>query len=198
MLLLLILLKVPNAYAVDSDHKTILILGDSLSAGYGIPLETAWPNLLATEIKDKGYQIVNASISGETTDGGLRALPDLLERHKPAIVIIELGANDGLRGFPIPTIRKNLTQLITLSKNSGSNVLLVGMHIPPNYGKKYTQAFHQLYHEMARLHKTALLPFLLEGVAIYPHLMQEDQLHPKSEAQPIIKGHIKEALMPLL
>lgn len=189
---------VQNGYTQSLDHKTILVLGDSLSAGYGIPLQSAWVSLLSDELKSLNYQIENASISGETTDGGLRSLPQLLEQHQPSILILELGANDGLRGFPINTIKQNLSSLIEQAKAQHAKVLLLGMHIPPNYGKRYAQAFHQIYHDLSARYDTALLPFLLQDVAINEQLMQEDRLHPTSEAQPIIKKHVKAALEPLL
>ena len=192
------LFHLQNAYAQISDHKTMLILGDSLSAGYGVQLESSWVELLRKELSEDKYNIINASISGETTDGGLRALPKLLEQHEPEVVIIELGANDGLRGFPLPTIRQNLSQLIQSSQAIKSQVLLVGMHIPPNYGKRYAQGFHQIYHELSEKYGVALLPFLLEDIAIHDALMQEDRLHPNEQAQPIIKEHVLKALKPLL
>lgn len=194
----MLLILTSYAHAQLPDQKKILVLGDSLSAGYGIPLESSWVNLLQADLEDRNYQIVNASISGETTDGGLRALPQLLADHHPEIVIIELGANDGLRGFPLKTIKQNLSSLITQSKQYTQKVLLLGMHIPPNYGNRYAQGFHQLYQTLSNQFDTALVPFLLEDVAIHQHLMQEDRLHPTAEAQPIIKGHVYKILELLL
>jgi len=190
-----------HAYA---SQKTILVLGDSLSAAYGIPIEKAWVALLektlAKQFSDNNhsYKIFNASISGETTDGGLRSLPNLLEKYHPEVVIIELGANDGLRGFPLKTIEKNLAELIHLSQTDGAKVLLTGIHIPPNYGKRYASAFHQLYAKLAEKYQTALLPFLLKGIATNPALMQNDRLHPKASAQETIKNLVWEQLEPLL
>lgn len=188
------LVYLQNVNAEVSDHKTLLILGDSLSAGYGIPLDSSWVELLRNDLEEKRYKIVNASISGETTDGGLRALPQLLDQHRPEITLIELGANDGLRGFPLPTIKNNLSELINQSLQYDSQVLLIGMHIPPNYGNRYAQGFHQIFHELSQQYDIPLLPFLLEDVAIHDNLMQEDRLHPNAKAQPIIKNHVKKAL----
>lgn len=175
----------------------ILVLGDSLSAAYGIPLEQGWVNLMRKELGDE-YSVVNASISGETTGGGLRALPRLLEEHKPDLVIIELGANDGLRGFPLAHMRNNLAQMIELVVASNAQVVLVGMHIPPNYGPAYTQAFHQTFQKLADEYQLPLLPFLLDKVALEESLMQDDRLHPTAEAQPLIKENIMQVLLPFL
>lgn len=187
-----------------STPQTILVLGDSLSAGYGIPIEHAWVTLLAQKIaqqypkNNNSYHVQNASISGETTDGGLRALPSLLKKYQPSVVIIELGANDGLRGFPLNTIAQNLSALIELAQAENAKVLLTGIHIPPNYGQRYANAFHQTYHALAKRYQTALVPFLLEGIATKPELMQADRLHPKAEAQETIKNIVWQQLEPLL
>lgn len=184
--------------------QTILILGDSLSAAYGIPIEQSWVTLLAKSIEKQfsktntHYQVHNASISGETTDGGLRALPALLKKYQPKVVIIELGANDGLRGFPLKTIEQNLARLIELAQAQNSKVLLTGIHIPPNYGQRYAIAFHNTYSRLAERYHTALVPFLLEGIATKASLMQEDRLHPKAEAQESIKNIVWQQLEPLL
>lgn len=194
VLTLLLTLAALPAYAA----KTVLVLGDSLSAGYGIDPDRGWVHLLARTLADTDYRVVNASISGETTRGGLDRLPALLARHHPAVVIIELGANDGLRGYPLTTIRANLEQLVTLSQNDGSRVLLVGVYIPPNYGHRYTQRFHALFGEVATDRETALVPFLLDGIATQPALMQGDGLHPKAAAQPRILQNVLSHLKPLL
>lgn len=165
--------------------STILVLGDSLSAAYGIPYSAGWAQQLQVKLKAR-FDLVNASISGETTDGGLRALPKLLEQHQPSFVIIELGANDGLRGFPLSVIEQNLMRMVTLSKDAGAEVLLIGNHIPPNYGPAYANAFFEIFARVARRTDSALVPFMLEGVATRPELMQDDGLHPKAEAQSII------------
>lgn len=185
--------------SVQSPTKVsrILVLGDSLSAAYGLPLEQGWVNLLRQEL-GKGYDIINASISGETTGGGLRALPRLLQQHDPDIVIIELGANDGLRGFPIAHMRSNLAQMIELARAHHARVMLVGMHIPPNYGPAYTEAFHQTYVDLAGQYELPLLPFLLDNVALDDGLMQDDRLHPTAEAQPLIKQNVLKVLQPVI
>jgi acyl-CoA thioesterase-1 len=180
-----------------ANTNNIVVLGDSLSAAYGIQVEQGWVKLLNDKLKDS-YQVINASISGETTDGGLRSLPALLSKFKPTLVIIELGANDGLRGFPPPVIEKNLRALITQSKQQNAEVLLLGMHIPPNYGTAYANAFHTIYEKLADEYNTGLVPFMLEGVATNPDFMQDDGLHPKANAQQTILHTIWPHLSALL
>lgn len=182
---------------IEQSKPNILVLGDSLSAAYGIDIEDGWVVLLQTKL-DAQAKVVNASISGETSGGGLRALPSLLAEHQPAIVIIELGANDALRGFPLAHIEANLAQLVQLSKQAGSRVLLIGNHIPPNYGKAYALGFHELYTKIAKHYGVALTNFMLEGVAVNPELMQADGLHPTASAQPQILKNIWPDLAPLL
>jgi len=177
-----------NTYA-GTKHDNIVVLGDSLSAAYGIQLEQGWVALLSDKLKDS-HRVINGSISGETTGGGLRSLPVLLTNHTPQIVIIELGANDGLRGFPPPVIETNLREMITLAQDAGAQVLLVGMHIPPNYGAAYSKAFHAIYGKLNAELSTVLVPFMLEGVATEPELMQDDGLHPKANAQTMILNTI--------
>ncbi len=179
---------------------TILVLGDSLSAAYGIRLEQGWVSLLQDRLKAKGYghRVVNASSSGETTGGALARLPRALEKHRPAIVIVELGGNDGLRGLPITEIRANFESLIRLSRGSGAHVLLIGMRIPPNYGPTYTSAFHALFGELAKRHQLPLVPFFLDGIALDDALMQEDGLHPSAAAQPKLLAQVWPKLEPLL
>ncbi|MBS3803008.1 MAG: arylesterase [Oleiphilaceae bacterium] len=165
---------------------TILIMGDSLSAAYGVETERAWVARLDERLDKRGWQswqVKNASISGETTDGGVRRLPDLLERHEPEIVVIELGGNDGLRGFPPSVIKDNLADMIQHSKQAGAQVLLVGMQIPPNYGKPYTEAFANLYADLAETYSVALVPFFLQDIYNREELMQSDGIHPTAEAQ---------------
>ena len=176
------------------------MLGDSLSAAYGIRLEQGWVALLQGRLKDKGYghRVINASSSGETTGGALARLPRALERHRPAIVIIELGGNDGLRGLPLADVRANFESLIRLSREAGAKVLLVGMRIPPNYGPAYTQGFHELYGELARKHQLPLVPFFLDGIALDDSLMLEDGLHPNAAAQPKLLDLVWPQLKPLL
>ena len=178
----------------------ILVYGDSLSAGYGIAAERSWVNLLSNRMQTQGYgyQIVNASISGETTTGGLARLPRALAAHNPRIVILELGANDGLRGLPLATTRANLEAMITLAAAAKRTVVILGIRMPPNYGERYTKEFAATFTELARRPRTALLPFLLEGVANQPTLMQADGLHPNERGQPILLDNVWTVLAPLL
>jgi acyl-CoA thioesterase I len=176
------------------------VLGDSLSAAYGIAAKRGWVALLAERLERErpDYSVVNASISGETTAGGLARLPRALAQHKPAVVILELGANDGLRGLPVEQMRKNLAAMIELSKKAGARVLLVGMRIPPNYGPEYTRDFEAAFGALARRHKTALAPFLLEGMGDDLRLFQPDRIHPTEQAQPILLENVWKALRPML
>lgn len=181
--------------------NTILVMGDSLSAAYGVDTETAWVNLLRQRLDEKNtgdWQVVNASISGETTDGGARRLPDLLDRHQPDIVILELGGNDGLRGFQPTVIRDNLSAMIETSQEAGARVLLVGMQIPPNYGPRYTRLFADMYPELSDRYDTALVPFFLKRIYNQDGLMQGDGIHPTGEAQPQLLENVWPHLRPLL
>ena len=169
--------------------KTILILGDSLSAGYGIDAKQGWVNLLQQRLDQqypKQHKVVNASVSGETTSGALARLPKLLQTYKPEVVVIELGGNDGLRGQPPQMIQKNLAQLVQLSQKQKATVLLFGMKIPPNYGTAYSKAFENNYKIVSQQYKVKLLPFFLDGVAGNKTLIQNDQIHPNDRAQPIM------------
>ena len=179
---------------------TILIYGDSLSAAYGLPQDTGWANLLQARLKQKGmnYTVLNASITGETTSGGAARMAQTLQAHRPEVVVLALGANDGLRGLPLAQMHTNLEKMVRASKQAGSRVLLAGMRMPPNYGEAYTRQFAQVYADLARQHKTALAPFLLEGVAERRELFQADNLHPVAAAQPIILDNVWKALAPLL
>lgn len=174
-------------------------MGDSLSAGFGIDQSNGWVNLLRIRLEKNGfhYNVLNASISGETSLGGLTRLPRLLKKY-PDIVIIELGANDGLRGLPLHSIKKNLGKMINLSKSQGAKILLLGMRLPPNYGPAYTKGFQDLYQTLATKYEINIVPFFLSGVAMQRNLMQEDDLHPTSEAQPLILENIWPQLLPLL
>lgn len=185
---------------VPSTGATILVLGDSISAGYGIQREQSWVSQLGSRVagEAEGWRVVNASVSGETTGGGLARLPDALEEHDPGVVIIELGGNDGLRGYPIGRIRENLERMVALAKEAGSRVLLVGMQIPPNYGPRYTRAFAALYEEVAAAHEVPLVPFILEEVALRPELMQRDGIHPTGEAQELLLNAVWPHLAPLI
>jgi acyl-CoA thioesterase-1 len=191
---------VPVAPAARAEPPTVLVLGDSLSAAYGIRLEQGWVALLQDRLKSKGYghRVVNASASGETTGGALARLPRALERHRPAVVVIELGGNDGLRGLPIADVRANFESLSQRSRDSGAHVLLIGMRIPPNYGPAYTKAFHDLFGELATKHRLPLVPFFLDGIALDDSLMLEDGLHPNAAAQPRLLEMVWPVLEPLL
>ncbi|MDA1118465.1 MAG: arylesterase [Proteobacteria bacterium] len=180
--------------------KTILVHGDSLSSAYGIAAKRGWVALLVEQLKHEriDYSVVNASISGEVTAGGLARLPRALSQHRPAVVVIELGANDGLRGLPVAQMSENLAAMIALSKKAGARVLLVGMRIPPNYGPQYTREFEAAFGALARRHKTALAPFLLQGVAEDLRLFQPDRIHPNEAAQPVLLENVWRALLPLL
>ncbi len=176
------------------------MLGDSLSAAYGIRADQGWVALLQSRLGVKGYghRVVNASSSGETTGGALARLPRALARHRPTIVVVELGGNDGLRGLPVADIRRNLDSIIRLAQEAGARVLLVGMRIPPNYGPAYTQQFDRLIPDVARQHRLPFVPFLLEGVALDEGLMQEDGFHPTAAAQPRLLAQVWPHLEPLL
>ncbi len=175
-----------------SAPKTVLVLGDSLSAEYGLARGAGWVALLEQKLKAEKIdaRIVNASISGETTSGGRARLPALLTQHKPQIVVIELGANDGLRGLPVAAAETNLRQMATLSQKQDAKVMLIGMRMPPNYGRAYTERFFNMYQNLAKEVKAPLVPFMLEGVADKPALFQADRLHPTAQAHPIILNNI--------
>ncbi len=172
------------------------MLGDSISTGFGLPAGAGWVELLRTELDD--CEVVNASISGETTEGGKTRLPALLEQHQPRLVVIELGGNDGLRGFPLAVTRANLESMIAAARRAEAGVLLLGMRIPPNYGPRYAEGFHALFGELAAETGAALVPFLLEGIATDPALMQTDGVHPTGEAQPLILANVLPVLLPLI
>jgi acyl-CoA thioesterase-1 len=180
--------------------RTILVFGDSISAAYGIRVEQGWVSLLQRKLESQGYgyHVTNASVSGETTAGGLARLPRALKVHKPGIVVIELGGNDGLRALPVAQMRANLMRMVTLSRESGARVLLVGMRIPPNYGPVYTQQFHAVYDEVGRHFKIPSVPFLLNDVALNGNLMQEDGIHPNVEGQPKLLDNIWPQLSKML
>ena len=179
---------------------TILIVGDSISAAFGLDTRLGWVSLLEQRLREQGYddKVVNASISGDTSAGGLARLPALLVEHKPDVVIVELGGNDGLRGQLPAQLKQNLAGMIDASQQAGAKVLLLGMQLPPNYGARYTQAFAAVYAELANEKKVALVPFLLEGVGGKPELMQADGLHPAAAAQQRLLDNVWPALKPLL
>ena len=174
-----------SAKLINPGTQTIVVFGDSLSAGYGIGQNQGWVTLLQTRLTQQKlpYQVVNASISGETTSGGLARFSEMLATHKPSIVILELGANDGLRGLPVNEMRSNLNSMILQAKAAKTKLVLVGMKIPPNYGQKYSRDFSASYPILAKQHKIKLVPFLLDGVAGKPSLIQDDGLHPIATAQ---------------
>ena len=175
-------------------------MGDSLSAGYGIRQEQAWPSLLAKRLQEQRYEytVANASISGDTTSGGRARIEAALTRHKPQVLILALGANDGLRGLPIATMRENLAAMIRAAHLAKAKVVLVGMRMPPNYGPEYTEKFHQAYVELARTEKVPLVPFLLDGFAAKRELFQADGIHPASDGQGIMLDNVWVELKPLL
>lgn len=190
------------AFAQDAGaaDTAIVVLGDSLSAAYGMEIGESWPSLLQRRLDENGYayRVFNSSITGETTQGGLTRLPRLLQRHEPGIVIIELGGNDGLRGLPIEVTRANLAQLIELSRAAGARVVLAEMRIPPNYGRSYTEQFNGTYTELATRYDVELLPFLLQDIALRPELMLDDGIHPSVDAQPVILDRVWAVVEPLL
>ncbi len=180
--------------------RTVMVVGDSLSAAYGIALEDGWTHLLGERLAERSrpWQVVNASISGETTRGALVRLPADLAAHAPGIVIVELGGNDGLRGLPLEETRRNLEGIVETARAAGAQVLLLGMRIPPNLGPRYAEAFHAIYGELAEAHGLALVPFFLEGVGGVDGMMQEDGIHPRAEAQPVLLDNVWPHLEPLL
>ena len=197
VLLILWMTAVP-AYA---DTPVILVFGDSISAGYGLArVDRGWVALLQAKLKSEGYgdEVVNASVSGETTAGGLARLPRALGLHHPAVVVLELGGNDGLRALPIEQMRANLTRMIDLARGAGAKVLLLGMRIPPNYGPQYTAQFSAVYADLAHDKHVPLVPFLLSDVALHPDLMQADGVHPMEAAQPLLLATVWPTLEPLL
>ena len=188
------------AVASAAGAPVILVYGDSLSAGYGIRLEQSWPALLQQRLQQEKlpHQVINASISGETTAGGRSRIAATLQKHRPAIFILALGANDGLRGLPLPQMRANLDFITTAAQQAGARVLIAGMRMPPNYGPVYTRRFAAVTEEIAAARKTALLPFLLQPIALDIDAFQADGLHPTAAAQTKILDHLWPALQPLL
>ena len=198
-LFLAVLLPGPPARAADT-RPVILVLGDSLSAGYGIPVDQGWVARLQKRLNDEGYgySVVNASVSGETTGGALVRLPRALDVHKPAIVIVELGGNDGLRGLPVDELRTNLEAIIKACRAAHSEVLLAGIRIPPNYGPEYTKKFYAAYKDLAQALQVPWVPFFLEGIALRDDLFQDDGIHPDLQAQPMLVDNVWPVLKPLL
>ncbi|MET0029211.1 MAG: arylesterase [Candidatus Thiodiazotropha sp.] len=186
--------------AAAQESARVLVVGDSLSAGYGVTRGARWVDLLERQLNDHcdAFQVINASISGDTSGGGLSRLPKLLEQHRPDLVIIELGGNDGLRGISLAELRGNLQGMVQLAKQAGARVLLLGMRLPANYGHDFVQAFHQVYFDVADAESVPMLPFFLQGVALNPELMQADGIHPNDKAQPIMKDHVWAELKPII
>jgi acyl-CoA thioesterase-1 len=187
--------------SAKAETPVILVLGDSISAGFGLArVDQGWVALLQTRLKDQEYvyQVVNASVSGETTAGGLARLPRGLMLHQPKIVILELGGNDGLRALPVAQMRANLVRMVDLSTAAGAKVLLLGMRMPPNYGADFTEQFRSVYSDLARDKKIPLVPFLLNDIALLPSLMQADGIHPNELGQPKLLDNVWPSLKPLL
>lgn len=189
-----LLAMLPHYSEAKDCRGTVLLLGDSIGAGYGLAKGESWADMLGQELQDTGLHWVNASISGETTAGGLRRLDDLLTQHSPNWIIIELGGNDGLRGYPVKRMQTNLLSMVKKANDAGAKAYLLGMRIPPNYGPLYTKRFHDSYHFVAAETDSTYLPFLLEGIGENMNLMQRDGIHPRAEAQPIILNTAKSAM----
>lgn len=187
-------------FSLNAYSKTLLVVGDSLSAGYRMAAEQSWPALLGPELKQRGHTItvINASISGDTTGNGLARLPKLLQQHDPDYVIIELGANDGLRGFAPSTIRSNLSKMITQIHATGAKALLMQIQVPPNYGKRYSDVFSRIYPQLSKQYNTPLLPFFLEEIILKQEWIMDDGLHPKPDAQPWIANFVATSITPYL
>jgi len=199
-LIVIVLVSSQLLQASTNNNGAILILGDSISSAYGLAEKSGWVSLLDTKVtqEKKPYQVINASISGDTTINGLNRLQDLLEKYRPKIVVIELGGNDGLRGLSIKMMELNFQKMIELCQQYNARVLLAGMKIPPNYGKRYTQAFYQVYSDLAKNNNIQLIPFILEDVGGVPELMQADGIHPNEQAQAIILNTVWKKLQSML
>ncbi len=198
---LVLLILVFAGFPANADTPAILVFGDSISAGYGLArVEQGWVGMLRAKLKDEGYgyQVVNASVTGETTAGGLARLPRALAMHHPRVVILELGGNDGLRALPIDQMRSNLGKMVDLSVVSGAQVLVLGMRIPPNYGPEFTEKFFAVFADVARDKRAPLVPFLLNDIALSPNLMQADGVHPNELGQPKLLDNVWPRLRPLL
>ena len=193
--LLALMVTLSAAPADGGERPVVLVLGDSLSAAYGIPRERGWVHLLARRLEPRGYRVVNASISGDTSRGGLARVDDLLARHRPDWLLLELGANDGLRGIATEETRRNLEAIVARARDAGARVVLLGIRLPVNYGPVYRERFEAVYRDLAEDHDLPLLPFLLDGVV---DQLQEDGLHPRAEAQPRILENVWGVLEPAL
>jgi len=199
-LLHFVLLAVVHAAPAHATGGVILVLGDSLSSAYGLDVTAGWVQLLQDRLDKQGaaYRVVNASISGDTSNGGAARLASALEKHAPDVVIVELGGNDGLRGLPLSVTRANLERIVVDSQAAGAGVLLLGMRLPPNYGPAYNDAFHVIYEQLANQYQAGRVPFFLEGVGGVDAMMQPDGIHPRSEAQGIMLDNVWPHLQPLL
>ncbi len=201
VLALLITLYALSAQSVQAAQTArLLVLGDSISAGYGMKPEQGWVTLLQDKLRQEGYdyQVINASISGETSQGGLTRLPALLNQHQPELVLIELGGNDGLRGLPLKLLQHNLSKMIQLTQQQQAQPVLLGIQLPPNYGRRYTQAFANIYPTLAEQYQIPVMPFILEGIGTDPDKMQSDGIHPTAKAQQQLLNNIWPVLKPLL
>lgn len=198
--MLCLVLLLPLRASAAAAPPTILLLGDSLAAAHNIELQASWPALLERRLADMrpAWRLVNASISGETTSSGLARLPGLLKQYRPALVILELGANDGLRGLPLAEISANLAAMIAQCRAAGAKVLLLGIELPVNYGPRYRDGLRGIYADLARQDHAGLLPFLLQGIALDPTLMQSDGLHPTAAAQPRVLENVWAVLAPMI
>lgn len=198
--IILLALFLLTAIPAVAQQRNLLVWGDSLSAAFGISEEQGWVQLLSERIEREypSFRVINGSVSGETTTGGLERLPAMLAEYRPELVILELGGNDGLRGIPVEAIRDNLAAMIRLIESDGGRVLLAGIRIPPNYGPRYTEPFHENYFSLAEEFELPLLPFLIEGIPENPELMQNDGIHPVEEAQPTILENVWAVLEPML
>lgn len=201
---MLVLLWLPSwagaQMSAQAPEATLAVVGDSLSAAFGIPLESGWVSLLRQRLAERGYdyRVVNASVTGDTTSGGLARLPGLIDRERPALVIIELGGNDGLRGITPAVMADNLRRMVRLVREAGGRVLLLGVELPGNYGQSFRAMFHEVYYEVSRSESVPLVPSFITGVAMDPALMQEDGIHPNAAAQPLMLDEVWPALEPLL
>lgn len=198
--LFILILVTAACQATADDNRKLLVVGDSLSAGFGIGVEQGWVTLLQQRLDKEGYgyEVVNASISGDTTTGGLNRLPRALDKHRPDVVIIELGGNDALRGTSVSLIYRNLARMIEASCDTGAQVVLAGIQIPPNYGPAYTSAFARMYPQLAEEYDVALIDFFMDKVALDPALMQPDGIHPNADGQPLLLDNVWAVLKPEL
>lgn len=195
-----VIVFIASLFSSLTQAKSIVVLGDSISANHGFAVQHGWVSLLGEKLKSShpDYSVHNASISGDTTAGGLARLPQILKQYQPEIILLELGANDGLRGMSLTAMQQNLSAIIKQSKLAGTQVLLLSMRIPVNYGKRYTELFYNSYQKIAKQHNIPVVPFILEEIALNKSKMQRDGLHPNEKAQPLIANHITPYLLPLL